>query len=81
MSQAVSLTDGVNRATRAEKYGKQFDDAYSALVKALKQEGAALNQQSAALDEEAAALGRRGAELNTPVSVQISHLPSQPTAI
>jgi hypothetical protein len=80
MSQAVSFTDGIAKAKHAEKVGKQFDGAYSALVKALKQEGAALNQQAAALDEEAAALDRRGAELNTPVSVQTSHMPSQPTA-
>jgi uncharacterized protein DUF4389 len=80
MSQAVSLEDGVNRATRAEKFGKRFDNALTALVKALNQEGATLNRDAAVLNQEAAALDRRGAELNTPVSVQNSHMPSHPMA-
>jgi hypothetical protein len=80
MSQAVSLEDGASRATRAEKFGKRFDNALTALVKALNQEGTTLNRDAAVLNQEAAALGRRGVELNTPVSVQTTHMPSHPTA-
>jgi hypothetical protein len=78
MSQAVSLTDGVNRATRAEKAGKRFDDAFAGLIKALNQEVAAQKQRAAALNTEAAALSHRAAVLNVPVKVLTPGTASSP---
>jgi phosphohistidine swiveling domain-containing protein len=79
MSQAVSLTDGVNRATRAEKAGKQFDEAFAALIKSLNQEVTGLKRKAAALNQEAAVLTRRAAVLNAPVKVLTTNPASSPS--
>ena len=80
MSRAVSFTDGVNRATRAESAGKQVDQSYSALVTLLTQEATELKRKAAALDQDAATLYRRAAALNVPVTVFTSRAPSSPSA-
>ena len=68
MSHAVSFSDYGDRATRAEKFGKAFDNGYSALLKSLNQVGAELAQRAATLNREAADLRRRGDSLNVPVN-------------
>ena len=72
LSRAVSFTDGVNRAARAESAGKKVDQHYSALVTLLRHEVTELKRLVTALDLEAAALTRRAAALNVPVTVPIS---------
>jgi hypothetical protein len=76
MAQASSFSDYGNRAARAEKSGKAFDDDYSALGRSLSQVGAGLTRQAAVLQWQDAALRLQGGRLNVPVNLRTLTTPA-----